>query len=376
MLTDVNDITERKHRVYRDRAFPGRICRTGIALVFMLAIPFMFSNNFLKVASAQATTRILRLLLSESLSRDNFQKQEAADQLKLVDVKIVEPTNEEKNRFPKLDLIVRNLGQVAVLKKAIFHVEHVWRWRSVLLPHAIKPSWNYTVELPVHGAPYTLPVDIAQEVPGNGTDRFTFTLGNDASPIFDEFIFLCRLEIIFNEDNKVLSTPTFLFISSAPIVPLASTDPGNSDLRISVFVHNILVLKEVRSFQGVLSPKMQEILKDWPEDVVPDLLKGLKNGDERQREYSAKFLGKLGYAAKGALSDLQQVAANDQSQKVRVAAESAIGMIKAAKENPVPLVIDPDIHKKDRAASEALPGKGPNPNSLKLPVTRTRISAP
>jgi hypothetical protein len=307
----------------------------------------------------------------EGNNTSNTQNQETEDQLKLVDVKVVEPTDDEENRFPKLDLIVRNPGKVAVLKKAVFYVDHVWEWKSFWQPGGIKPSWNYTVTLPILGAPYSHPVDIAQEVPGNGTDRFTFTMGNDAPVTLSKFVFLLHLDLIYNEDNKILSTPKVLFISSAPIDLIARNNGGD---RIGAYIHNLKVVQEIGNFHEILSPRMQENIKEYSEDIIPDLIKNLKHEDERQREHVVNFLGRLGYSARIALSDLEQVAVNDQSEKVRVAAQSAIVMIKAAKEKTDPLTIDPNIHKNYPGA----PGweKKDKPKAQQIPVVRKRVSSP
>lgn len=361
------------------RPSAGLLC----AVVFALAV--LCAPHPLKAAAVPHARPLISGPGAAGAAREKAEPaglpaKEGEEELKLVDVKVVEPEGEDP-QFPKLDVIVRNPGKVAVLKRAIFHVERAWVLQSTWLYHAMPVSMNYTVKLSIYDAPYSRTFDIAQEVPGNGTDRFTFTMGNDGGEPMNRYVFLLRLDLIYNEDNKVLSTPRILFLAPPPVVAVGMTG-GHADIRIKDTIHNWRVVREIGEFDGVISPTMKIVVKNLSLDIAAELLKNLVAAkSDGERVYYIKFLGRLGYPARVALADLQRIADENQSQPVRAAALDAIRLIKAAGEKMEPLVIQkppaltkpPFLDDLPQGPDKQKPGKGSAP---KIRVEQQRISSP
>jgi hypothetical protein len=68
--------------------------------------------------------------------------------------------------------------------------------------------------------PYSVSVDIAQEVLPSRVDYFAFTLGyrNDVHDIFDEgYVYSLTVELVYNEtSSRIVSEPLHIFISFIP----------------------------------------------------------------------------------------------------------------------------------------------------------------
>jgi hypothetical protein len=227
--------------------------------------------------------------------------------LSLVDIQFLESA-----QFPKLDLKLRNTGEVALLKQAVFNVQHVWELRDSLRPAALKASWNYDVELPVLGAPYTIAIPISQSIGRGDSDRFTFTLGNDAPPARREYVFLMTVELIYNEDNQKLSGQPLIFIGPPAQYPLAVTASADFIRWKRTFEHNLQLIDEVRKFSAVVSPKALLYLNEYSDATIPKLIEQLGDISAETRLPAAGKLGCFGHRAKQALPKLEKMARIDE----------------------------------------------------------------
>jgi len=259
-----------------------------------------------------------------SLMQPLVHKAQSTGKISLVDVQFL-----ESGQFPKLDLKLRNTGEVAVLKQAIFNVRDVWELRDSLRPAALKASWNYDVELPVLGAPYSRAVPISQSIARGNADRFTFTLGNDAPPARREYIFLITVDLVYDENEQRLSTQPLLFIGPPAQYPLALTSPRDFNVFKRTFEHNLQVIDDVRKFPAVMSPKALSYLNEYSDETIPKLIRQLGDISADTRLPAAGKLGCFGRRADRAVPKLNELAAADPDPAVRAAARVAISEIQA-----------------------------------------------
>jgi hypothetical protein len=127
--------------------------------------------------------------------------------LSLVDLLII-----DTNEFPKIEVKVRNSGdEVAFLKRAEFVTLGQWGLPQPgrLHPRMVPVSWTYDVKVPRQGS---TTINISQEVKPNSVDRFEFRLAPDydCCPLLGLCLYLLRIKLIYNEDDKELVTPPIL----------------------------------------------------------------------------------------------------------------------------------------------------------------------
>jgi hypothetical protein len=144
----------------------------------------------------------------------SWQPSSTGAELRLVDVLINKP-----GKFPEIEIKVRNIGdQVAFLKKAEFIV--LGQWNIFPNPYArptiVPISYTYDVEIPIQG---TATVNISQAIEPNSVDRFSFRLVSrgDFYPYVGLFLYLIRIKLIYNEDNRELITPPILMHIPPPV---------------------------------------------------------------------------------------------------------------------------------------------------------------
>ena len=111
--------------------------------------------------------------------------------------------------FVQVDLKLRNVSsEVAFLKSVIIHVDQLWHLEGFgYVGAAIPPSAEYDVVLPIQQAPFSLRQSISQSIEPNGVDRFLLTL----HPEHANFLFVTRLEIVYDEDNKSVTSSNIIF---------------------------------------------------------------------------------------------------------------------------------------------------------------------
>lgn len=115
----------------------------------------------------------------------------------------------ERGDFVQIDLKLRNVGgEVAFLKSVIIHVDRLFYLESFgYVGAAIPPSAEYDLVLPIQEAPFSLKHSISQSIEANGVDRFLLTL----RPEYSNILFVTRLEIIYDEDDKSITSGHILF---------------------------------------------------------------------------------------------------------------------------------------------------------------------
>jgi hypothetical protein len=247
-----------------------------------------------------------------------------AGSLLLVDVEFV-----ETGQFPKLDLKLRNTGEVALIKQAVFNVRDVWELRDSLRPAALKASWNYDVELPVLGAPYSLAVPVSQSIKRGDADRFTFTLGNDAPPARREYMYLMTVDLIYDEDNQKLSTRPLLVVGPSAQYPQAVSSSRDFSDFVRTFEHNLKVIDDVRNVSAVRSPKVLNYLNGYSDETIPKLIQQLADPSAVNRLPAAGMLGCFGNRAEQAVPKLREMATGDPDPSVRAAARAAVSEIQS-----------------------------------------------
>jgi hypothetical protein len=115
----------------------------------------------------------------------------------------------ERGDFVQVDLKLRNVSsEVAFLKSVIIHVDQLWHLEGFgYVGAAIPPSAEYDVVLPIRDAPFSLKQAISQSIEPNGVDRFLLTL----HPEHPKFLFVTRLEIVYDEDDKSVTSGNIIF---------------------------------------------------------------------------------------------------------------------------------------------------------------------
>jgi hypothetical protein len=240
-------------------------------------------------------------------------------------LQLVETQVLDSKQFPILDFKLRNTGEVAFLKSAEFKVQRVWEIMPGMLPDAVPASWNYDLILPALGAPYSLEKPISQVVKAGDVDRFTFTIGTDAPPSLIKYMYLISVDLIYDEDNKRLNSPALLFVTRPQSCILGETS-GKS---VESFDHNIRVIEELGTFNGVSDEEARSFLRDYANlpDFLLDKLRTALTTEEKQR--SLKVLGLLGNRAMRALPQIE-AQEKDPDIDVREAARIAAGLIRVS----------------------------------------------
>jgi hypothetical protein len=107
-----------------------------------------------------------------------------------------------------LDIKLRNASnQVAFIKSATLTIQRIWQLSPVYHTGAlILPSANYDLDISVKEVPYSVTTSISQAIPSNDVDRFTLTLS--CPP---HCVFLSQLTLIYDSDNKELSSGNLIF---------------------------------------------------------------------------------------------------------------------------------------------------------------------
>ena len=169
--------------------------------------------------------------------------------------------DDTKGSYPMIEVKLRNLGQgVVFLKKAQFHVTNVYGLRSRIQYSRVPISWNYDVLLPDDSPPYVTEIDISQSIKPNDVDRFTFTLGTKKFEYQDiGQIFRLQVKLIYNEDNKELTTDYLLLFMAYPARVQAFTETREYSAESSK--KNMVVLKSISELQGIRSKTVEGFLK-------------------------------------------------------------------------------------------------------------------
>jgi hypothetical protein len=141
--------------------------------------------------------------------------------VRIVDISFVERTPEQAHDWPRylentgdtvqLEVKVRNVGsEIAFLKRLDVFVEQLWELQGFAFTGAAVPvSAEYDIHLPIKLPPFSVQTPISQSLEPNGVDRFVVRARLER----DGYLFMVRLGIVYDEDDKVvLSGPIFFAI--------------------------------------------------------------------------------------------------------------------------------------------------------------------
>ncbi|MDJ0619625.1 MAG: hypothetical protein QNJ63_23275 [Calothrix sp. MO_192.B10] len=205
-------------------------------------------------------------------------------------IKIVDVSLSGSINAPLIDIKVRNIGsQAAFLKRARFIFNHIWLLKSWVfmepqlgavaeampLPattrsmskksRQVEPSYDYKFALPpsIYGN-YIEEINISQCVGDRDVDRFTFSTSipneycqeivENKTKFYTSYIYDLQIEIIYDEDNKLVRTPHILILAE-------NTD--DDDIEDRKFFHKTFTISpDLQSINQVkeYSQRNQEIL--------------------------------------------------------------------------------------------------------------------
>lgn len=195
------------------------------------------------------------------------------------DLELVDASFEESAEATTLDIKVRNTGErVVYLKEANFNVERTWELWSTIFPARVPVSGNHDVTLTPAGTPYTRTVELSRSIDPNEVDRFTFTLTlNDRARAYSEktnYVFLTTVDLVYDEDDKVLSSEKLLFVRELPWQQAESGVktyfpygvPGPVDRHQdpsfrAIRAHNAQVVDEISRIEGTKSQSLEELIR-------------------------------------------------------------------------------------------------------------------
>jgi len=195
------------------------------------------------------------------------------------DLELVDATFEESAEATTLDIKVRNTGEeVAYLKEANFNVERTWELWSTIFPGRVPVTGNYDVSLTPADTPYTRTVKLSERVDPEEVDRVTFTLTlNDRAKAYSEktnYVFLTTVDLVYDEDDMVMSSENLLFIRELPWQQAESgvktyypyEGPGalDGDQGMSfrkVRAHNEDVVDEIGRIEGIRSQSLEALIR-------------------------------------------------------------------------------------------------------------------
>jgi hypothetical protein len=186
------------------------------------------------------------------------------------DVQLVEARIVDTDKFPKVDIKLRNSGTgVAFLKGANIRVNRVWRFEPVAAPAEVPVSWNYDVLLAPVDSPYMKTVPISQSIEPDGVDRFTITLGVDAKPTMDVFVYQVAIELRYNEDERIVRTGDLLYAATTASETAAMTGVP-LDMARRIWTRNRQLAEEIKSADGAKSARLESFLHQVTSTPLPD----------------------------------------------------------------------------------------------------------
>jgi len=190
------------------------------------------------------------------------------------------PDLPDTKEYQRVELMVRNSGdQIAVLKSATFHVVDILSFESIGHPAVLENSWTYDVLLPVDKkTPYDVQLPISQTVPPEGADKFTFRLGNNASPYGDAiggdphtYVFQVRIELAYNEDGKTVMFDDFLIASTPAARVLAKFAEDGDDITFDEHGNKTSV-SALNAAKALKLSKVKAIRSNWVKAILADYI--------------------------------------------------------------------------------------------------------
>ena len=181
-------------------------------------IPSRFSNlSGLQIAVA-VIGGIIAAIVGGITIYEKVTYEKPAPQLAFVDVAFLKRSAMQD--YP-LDIKVRNTGKgAAYIKQAALKVERIWKLTPPYFSPReqcafVVPTHKYQMKLPTSSAPFVRKESLSQEVRTGGVDRFVigFAYNVQKQLYFNDYVFLAKLSLVYDEDNKRVSKDV-LFASS------------------------------------------------------------------------------------------------------------------------------------------------------------------
>jgi len=191
----------------------------------------------------------------------NQEKKFREADLKIVDISI---THEEKSPLPKLDIKVRNNSdEVIFIKKVDIICLKSWIITNMPNFQLVTVSWTYDVTVPINGNKISYP--ISQDVKPNEVDRFELRLKTEKGAVPGVGIspHLIKITLVFNEDNKEVSSQNILVHIPQYITWAGMHNPGMSPEELKSQIDNAKdVLKNIDS-HTIIQPDILEVIEGW-----------------------------------------------------------------------------------------------------------------
>ena len=155
----------------------------------------------------------------------NFAKPINPDEkVSLVDISI-----SQSNEFPILDIkILNNTENTIFFKEIELEIIDKWIIHQEIMPKKVPVSWVYDIVLPENKYQKTVG-KISQEISAKTTDRFGLKLKGVSNTTFGLTLYLFKIKLIYNEDNKFLISPLMLTNIPEEVEIHGSFNPGISN---------------------------------------------------------------------------------------------------------------------------------------------------
>lgn len=204
----------------------------------------IYSNNYIESVTAENFNTIIEYKKTDSI------------------VELINVTIDETERFPKLDIKLRNSGDlVAYLYKLEIDMAEYFQlneYRNIdCLP--AEPSKNYDIMLTEEKKQS---FDISQKIPGNDVDRFTVSLATDTGSAYIPAICVFSFRLYFNNEEYVES--------GYIVIPITNPKELNgfyvSSIDYDLAYDNYINLKRINEIDAIKSESFIKILESYEEN--------------------------------------------------------------------------------------------------------------
>jgi hypothetical protein len=205
-----------------------------------------------------AEIKLVDLILEEIEARDSFDLLEKSRETNNFD-------NYKLGSGINIELKLRNIGdKVAFLKQANFEVKKVHEFNHFFCHFSLaQVSSNYDVILPPDDFPYDKKIKLSQQIPPDGVDRFTFTIGTNSSE-FADYVYIITPSIIYNEKNDLLKLPEMVLFFQGGTVWHGATSCDDPEGLVSE--HNRNVIMDIIKNEGIKSETITKIENNFLEN--------------------------------------------------------------------------------------------------------------
>jgi len=254
-------------------------------------------------------------LLQRIVSETN----ESVIDLVLVDVSYL--TDNSGEEYNKIDLKLVNRGsRLVYIKKAKFKIKKKWYFKGyeeVSECSAYYPSENYHVKFTEVIPNNEININLSQVIKPNEEDRFTFELGGVKLGL-GYHIYLFNIELIYNENNCVLLTPSIFFfleeneggrsyfhIIDEKLFSFAKKKSGYKKMKdwwglskqniFKEYENNFQALNEITNIQSIMNKPMEKFIIQMKENfkkTIESQPSTQSSRDKTKYFFNGKKLGK------------------------------------------------------------------------------------